>query len=184
VTPVGEELERAMYLEAMDRLASAGFEQYEISNFARPGFRCRHNEAYWANEAYFGFGLGAARYVEGRREVNTRDIHTYIRRIEAGEPATQQSEQLTPEERARETAAVQLRRADGIHRASFQRQTGFGVDALLGSAIRKNVGRGWLEDDGTTVRLTRQGMLLADSVCADMVAGGSPRGGKQAACGN
>jgi len=64
---LGEEAELAMYLEAMDRLESAGFEHYEISSFARPGCRCRHNQVYWANEAYFGFGVGAARYVEGCR---------------------------------------------------------------------------------------------------------------------
>ena len=52
--------ELAMYELAMDRLPAAGFEQYEVSNFARPGRRCRHNETYWANEAYFGFGVGAA----------------------------------------------------------------------------------------------------------------------------
>ena len=60
---------------AIDALEAAGFEHYEISNFARPGRRCRHNQVYWANEAYFGFGMGAARYVRGRRELNTRDLH-------------------------------------------------------------------------------------------------------------
>ncbi len=63
VAAVSEDAELAMYEHAMDRLAAAGFEHYEISNFARPGFRCRHNERYWANEAYYGFGVGAARYV-------------------------------------------------------------------------------------------------------------------------
>src|SRR5207248_7756694 len=64
-----------------------------ISNFARPGRRCRHNEVYWANEAYFGFGMGAARYVMGRRELNTRDLRGYVRKALSGEPATFQSEE-------------------------------------------------------------------------------------------
>src|SRR5262245_25274613 len=62
VQTISEDDELAMYMAAMDRLADGGFEQYEVSNFALPGRRCRHNETYWANEAYFGFGVGAARY--------------------------------------------------------------------------------------------------------------------------
>src|SRR5262249_59961710 len=103
----------------MDLRGGAGFEYYEIPSSARRGRRCRHNQVYWANEAYFGFGVGAARYVEGRRELNTRDLQTYLRRELAGEPATFQREELGPEERARETLAVQLRRAEGIDRAAF-----------------------------------------------------------------
>jgi oxygen-independent coproporphyrinogen-3 oxidase len=170
VAAATEDLERAMYLEGQDRLAAAGFEQYEISNFARAGGRCRHNEVYWANEAYFGFGLGAARYIRGCREVNTRDIAAYVRALEASEWPTQQSEELPPPERARETAAVQLRRAAGIHRQSFAVQTGFDLDTLADTAIRRNIERGLLLDDGESVCLTREGKLLADSVCADMLA--------------
>ena len=71
-----------------DTLAAAGFEHYEISSFARSGKRCQHNQVYWANHAYFGFGMGAARYVEGTRELNTRDLDTYLRRVLNGQPAT------------------------------------------------------------------------------------------------
>src|SRR5262249_3269678 len=65
LTQVSDEVERTMYAAAMDDLAAAGFEHYELSNFARPGSRCRHNETYWAGAAYFGFGPGAARYLGG-----------------------------------------------------------------------------------------------------------------------
>ena len=85
VLPLVEDLEADMYGEAMDRLAAAGFEQYELSNFARPGRRCRHNETYWANHAYLGLGLGAARYVDGRRNVNTRSLETYVQKCLAKE---------------------------------------------------------------------------------------------------
>ena len=76
-----EEFEREMYAMAMDRLPAAGFEQYEISNFARPGFRSRHNEVYWKGLPFFGFGPGAARYIAGRRELNHRSVTTWIKRV-------------------------------------------------------------------------------------------------------
>ena len=63
-----------MYETTIDRLAGSGLAMYEISNFARPGHESRHNLVYWANDAYFGFGVGAARYVRGVRSVNTRDL--------------------------------------------------------------------------------------------------------------
>src|SRR3954465_14996005 len=98
-------------MAAIDTLEGAGLEHYEISSFARPGRRCRHNQVYWANHAYFGFGMGAARYVRGVRSVNTRDLRSYIRKALAGEPLAFQAEELGPEERARETLALGLRRA-------------------------------------------------------------------------
>src|SRR5207248_2600028 len=119
VVALGEEQELAFYVRAIDTLESSGFEHYEISNFARPGCRSRHNQVYWANEAYFGFGMGAARYVNGRREMNTRSLAGYIQRALAGEPTTFQAEELTSEERARETMVVQLRRVEGIDREAF-----------------------------------------------------------------
>lgn len=164
VRPLDEEAELDMYAAAIDILEAAGFEHYEISNFARPGRRCRHNETYWANEAYFGFGMGAARYVLGRRELNTRDLHAYIRRTLSGEPATFQSEELEPVERARETMAVQLRRADGIDRAVFRAQTGFDLDSVAGEALVSLREQGLIEDDGRRVRLTRRGKYVADAV--------------------
>jgi oxygen-independent coproporphyrinogen-3 oxidase len=159
-----EEAELALYAAAIDTLEAAGFEHYEISNFARPGRRCRHNETYWANEAYFGFGMGAARYVLGRRELNTRNLHAYIRRALSGEPATFQSEELQPTERARETIAVQLRRADGIDRAAFRAQTGLDLDAVAGKKLATLIEQGLLHEDSNRVRLTRRGKYVADAV--------------------
>ncbi len=145
-------------------LEAAGFEQYEISSFARPGRRCRHNQIYWANEAYFGFGMGAARYVHGRRELNTRDLQRYIRHALSGESVTMQSEKLGPEERARETMVVESRRAEGIDRIAFRAQTGYDLDALAGEALVRHVEQGFLADDGRGVRLTRQGKYVADAI--------------------
>jgi oxygen-independent coproporphyrinogen-3 oxidase len=164
-----ESSELKMYEAAIDVLGAAGFEHYEISNHAQPGCRARHNEVYWANHAYFGYGLGAARYVLGVREVNTRSFPEYLRRTLAGESPTVQAEKLDPRERARETMAVQLRRADGIERASFQAQTSMPLDDTAGERIRRNVERGLLLDNGEVVRLTRRGKYVADAVITDLL---------------
>ena len=167
--PLGENDELFLYSWAIDALEAAGLEHYEISNFARPGRRCRHNEVYWANHAYFGFGMGAARYVNGRRELNTRDLHGYIKRALSGESVTLQSEVLQPEDRARETMAIQLRRAQGIGRLAFQKQTGYQLDALAGAAITRLVELGLLHDDTQTVRLTRPGKAVSDAVVGELM---------------
>jgi oxygen-independent coproporphyrinogen-3 oxidase len=166
---VSEDDELTMYEHAMDRLAAAGFEHYEISNFARPGFRCRHNERYWANEAYYGFGAGAARYVNGARELNVRDTKLYIRKALAGEPVAFQREELLPRARAFETMSTQIRRADGINRAGFHAQTGFELDALAATALALFAETGVATDDGSTVRLTRRGRCVADAAVAELL---------------
>jgi oxygen-independent coproporphyrinogen III oxidase len=169
VRPVDENAELAMYELSMDRLAAAGYEHYEISNFARPGVRCRHNERYWANEAYFGFGVGAARYGNGVRELNTRDTKLYIRRVLAGESPTFQSERLGPRDRAFETIGTQLRRAEGIDRTRFREQTGFTLDELAAARIAHLIAVGILANDAGSVRLTRRGKCLADSAIEELM---------------
>jgi oxygen-independent coproporphyrinogen-3 oxidase len=169
VRALDEGAELALYAHGIDTLETAGFEHYEISNFAQPGRRSRHNQVYWANEPYFGFGMGAARYIEGRRELNTRDLRTYLRRVQACESPTMQSETLPPEERARETMAMQLRRAEGIDRRAFREQTGFDLDALAGPAITRHVELGLLADDGERMHLTRQGKYVADAVITGLL---------------
>jgi oxygen-independent coproporphyrinogen-3 oxidase len=169
VQALDEQAELDMYLRAMDVLEATGFEHYEISSFARPGRRCRHNEVYWANHAYFGFGLGAARYVNGRREVNTRDLHGYLRKALAGESAIMQSEELDDEERGRETLCLGLRRGAGVERAPFRAQTGFEVDKLAGEWLARHVELGLLHDDGRRVWLTRRGKCVADAVVSALL---------------
>jgi oxygen-independent coproporphyrinogen-3 oxidase len=167
IHPLDEETERVLYGVALDVLADAGFEHYEISNHARPGRRSRHNQVYWANEAYFGFGLGAARYVRGRRELNTRHLTTYLQRIAVGTSPVCQAEELEPEARARETISLNLRRAEGVERAAFRQQTGYDLEALAGPVLARHRELGLLADDGTRVYLTREGKFVADSVVAD-----------------
>ena len=169
VRPVPEDDELTMYLHAIDQLHAAGFEHYEISNFAKPGQRSIHNQRYWANEAYFGLGVGAARYIGGHRELNVRDTMLYIRKLLAEESPTFQSEELPPRERAFETVATQLRRIDGIERTRFREQTGFALDALLGNRLGGMVAEDLLSDNGVSVRLTRRGTCVADGIIADLM---------------
>lgn len=171
VEPIDDEIEARMFELTMDRLANAGLAHYEISNYARPGSECRHNLVYWANDAYYGFGLGAACYVDGTRSTNIRDLPAYIRRIQEGLDVTGPSEKLDPESRARETATLMIRRLKtGIGRSDFTRRTGFDLDQLAGEFIVKHVQAGRLIDDGTSIRLSRDGIMQGDWVAADFLA--------------
>jgi oxygen-independent coproporphyrinogen-3 oxidase len=170
VRSVPEDDELAMYETAIDVLTAAGFEHYEISNFARPSRRCRHNERYWANDAYYGFGVGAARYVNGTRELNVRHTADYVKRVLAGDSPTFQSETLPPRDRAVETMAVQLRRCAGIDRRGFREQTEFDLDALVGRRLPALVREQLLVDDGDRVCLTQFGKRVADGVVESLMA--------------
>jgi oxygen-independent coproporphyrinogen-3 oxidase len=171
VTPVDDEVEACMFEQTMDRLTAFGLAHYEISNYARPGMECRHNLIYWANDAYFGFGLGAASYVNGIRSSNIRDLTAYIKRIQDGLSVTGPSEQLEPEARARETATLMIRRINqGISRSDFYARTGFSLDDLAGHAMEKHLRDGRLLDDGESVRLSRSGIMQGDWVASDFLA--------------
>ena len=169
LSPIDEELERAQYALAMDELAAAGFEHYEISNFARPGYRCRHNEVYWSGDEYWAFGPGAARYVGGRRETNIRSVLGWLAKLERNESPVAEAEELEPAHRARELIFLGLRRSDGIARDDFMRRTGFRLDEVAREAIQNNVTRGWLEDSGSHIRLTPEGRFVADRVVTEFL---------------
>ena len=143
-----EDLERQMYELAIDMLTAAGFEHYEVSNFARPGHRCRHNEAYWTGRPYFAAGPGAARFIGGRREINHRSTTTYITRVLAGQSPVAESEQLGPEDAARERLVFALRRLEGIDASQFAAETGFTVEYLGGTALPNLVELGLLRPIG------------------------------------
>lgn len=169
IVPVQDELERNQYAAAMDDLAEAGFEQYELSNLARRGFRCRHNETYWAALPYYGFGPGAARYMRGRRETNHRSVYTWLKRLHSGQSAVGEAEELSPEDRAREAIVLGLRRNDGVNRETFRRTTGFDFDQLAEEKLRRLCERELMEDAGANVCLTRAGRFLADSVIVEFL---------------
>jgi oxygen-independent coproporphyrinogen-3 oxidase len=158
-----EERERELYLATIDRLTAAGYEHYEVSNFARPGKRCRHNEVYWAARGYYAAGPGAARYVAGRRETNHRSTTTWLARIRAGESPVAENEELPPERKAREALVLGLRRLiDGVDRRAFAEEFGFAIDTLGGDELRRLIATGMLDDRDDRLRLTREGLLIAD----------------------
>jgi oxygen-independent coproporphyrinogen-3 oxidase len=164
-----EDLERQMYELAIDRLAAAGFEHYEVSNFAQPGKRSRHNETYWRGEEYFATGPGAARYVGGVRETNHRSTTTWLKRVLAGESPVAEREELDAESRARERLVFALRRLEGISRQAFERDTGYSVDMLAGEAIARFVAYGLLNDTGQQIALTREGLMVSDAMWPELV---------------
>ena len=154
-----------MYLAAIDHLTAAGYEHYETSNFALPGYRCRHNETYWAAREYYGVGPGAARYVGGVRSSNHRSTTTWLTRLRAGQSPVDESELLGPEDKAREALVLGLRRVqEGIDRQAFVAEFGYDVDELGGSELPKLIASGLLENVGRRLRLTREGLLLSDWV--------------------
>jgi oxygen-independent coproporphyrinogen-3 oxidase len=166
---IDESLERDMYALAIDRLTAAGFEHYEVSNFAQPGRRSRHNETYWAGAGYFAAGPGAARYVDGIRESNHRSTTTYITRILSGESPIAEREQLSPEARARELLVFALRRMEGISRHEFVGKTGYEIDELVAAPLKKFTSLGLLSDDGNVVRITREGLFVSDAIWPEML---------------
>ena len=164
-----EETEREMYSAAMQQLPAAGLMQYELSNFAQPGAECRHNLVYWRGESYFGFGPGAARYVDGVRSSNHRGVKTWLQLLLAGQPATAETELLPAGARARELIMLGLRMVTGIELARFRRQSGFDLYDLCGATVRQFVEAGLLEETEECVRLTREGRFLADTVTAEFL---------------
>ncbi len=166
---VPEDLESRMYELAMDLLPSRGFHQYELSNFALSGWECRHNHTYWAGATYHGFGPGAARYLNGTREVGHRSTTTWLRRIEAGEDPVGHRETLSEENRAREALILGLRRERGVCRHELLRDQGADLDQLGGGTWSKLRSQGLVEPSATGYQLTRAGRLLADSVTVELV---------------
>jgi oxygen-independent coproporphyrinogen-3 oxidase len=166
---VDEELQRDMYAFAIDRLLAAGYEHYEVSNFAKPGCRSRHNQVYWSGDGYFAYGPGAASYIRGVREMNHRSTTTYIKRVLAGDSPVVEREELSPEARARELLVFGLRRIEGVSREQFRNRAGAEIDELAAAALHKFTDMGLLTDDGDQIRLTREGLFVSDAIWPDLL---------------
>jgi oxygen-independent coproporphyrinogen-3 oxidase len=169
LVPLGEQLERTLYEMAIDGLQAAGWRHYEVSNFARPGFPSRHNLVYWTGRTYFAAGAGAARHVAGRRETNHRSVSSYLRRVLSGRSPVAEAETLPGEAAARERLVLGLRMLDGVRQARFQQETGFSVAQLVGPEVRRLVAQGLLEIQHDTLRLTREGLMISDSLWPDLL---------------
>jgi oxygen-independent coproporphyrinogen-3 oxidase len=168
--PVDEELDRAMYEWAVERLGAAGLEQYEISNFARPGFECLHNVGYWVNRPFVGVGPGAASYCRGCRTANDPDIERYVAAVESGMEIPGERQPVNDEDAICETAVLNLRMRSGIDLAEFRRRTGCDAMQTFAGPIRRYRGLGLIEVTDRAVRLTWQALPIADSILCDFAA--------------
>lgn len=174
LVPVPDELERQMYSEAMDHASASQFLHYEVSNFARcrpadSEFRCRHNLTYWDAKPYFAFGPGAARYLEGVRSTNDRNVVRWVNKWKQNKVALQDVEQLDPEARAREAIFLGLRQISGFDERQFATEFGFTVESLSADALKQHLAAGLLQRNGGRLSLTRDGLFLADSVISDFL---------------
>lgn len=176
VSAVGEDLETRMFQATAEVLAAAGYRQYEISNYARPGLACRHNLRYWHNLPGIGIGPSAASYWQGRRWRNVPDTADYVRRTLAGESPAVDQEELSPLERAGETAMLALRLIDGIDPQRFRQTTGWDPFDLFADPIRTHLAAGLLTADPDRIALTPAGRLVADAIMADFLSPAPPPG--------
>ena len=138
-----------MYRLARQMLAEAGYEHYEISNYARPGLACRHNLTYWHNQPYYGFGMGATSYVRGRRVTRPRTTQAYAAWVEALEngeslPEARENYFVNPAEEFLETLMLGLRLARGVSLAALGDRYGEKTLALLWHCLQRYIECGWV----------------------------------------
>lgn len=175
-----EDTERAMYRAAKEILGQAGFERYEISNYAKPGRACRHNIGYWTGEEYLGLGLGASSYVDGWRFSNTGDMERYLAagRAElcgnrdgcAHKAAFYESVTRTTEQsRMEEFMFLGLRMVRGVPEDEFARRFGKAMDEVYGPVLRQMEELGLMERDGAFWRLTERGIDVSNGVMAEFL---------------
>jgi oxygen-independent coproporphyrinogen-3 oxidase len=159
-------LEAQLYAAAIARLEAAGYEHYEISNFARPGYRCAHNAVYWRNGAYLGLGVGAASYIDGVRSTHTRDLAAYEAAALAGEPIPGSAERLEGDAATGEAIMLALRTSEGVDARAFRERYGIDVLARYAPAVADFTAAGLLAADERGFRLTVRGRFVANDVCA------------------
>ena len=165
-----DDLAADMFGLARETVEAAGYAQYEIANFARPGRECRHNLHYWRNEPYHGFGCGAASYLDGVRRMTVKAPAKYAEAVESGADLTLTSETLTRQETMAETMMLGLRLTrEGVSRSRFRARFGEDPCAVFASEVETFTRRGLLEVCGDALRLTPGGVFLASEVMVAFV---------------
>jgi oxygen-independent coproporphyrinogen III oxidase len=155
-----------MYLSALDRMDSAGYVQYEISNVARPGRESRHNLKYWTDGEWLGFGCGAHSTRRGVRWKNRAGTEDYISTVTGGGPLAAERRVLTDLERLEEALFMGLRLKDGLDLHEVKSRYAIDVWQEYGRELQPFVDGGLLVYDDRSLRMSRQGMLLANEVMA------------------
>jgi len=161
------EVEMARQTEGI--LAEHGYERYEISNYAKPGYRCRHNQVYWKDGPYLGFGAGAVSYWSGERRRNVGEPKAYVRMVKGGEVPVEEAERLPPEKAVGEAVMLGLRMLDGVDAAELERRFGVNVLERFMPQVCRLAKIGLLEVEGARLRLTARGLMLANEVWAEFV---------------
>ncbi len=167
VIPASDDVAAAQYRWAQHRLADAGYLQYEISNFARPGMACRHNRLYWDRDDTIGFGLAASSYVQGKGWENPDILTTYLDAIEGGRLSVSEAE-IFDEARVRlDRILFGLRKSEGIP------VSWMAADSAMWQTAERLVNENLLERTSDRIRLTPRGMLLADPVAVALMPDGA-----------
>lgn len=163
-----EETCRAMYETLTDRLTSAGYEHYEISNFARQGYRSRHNSGYWQSVPYMGIGAAAHSFDINSRQWNVADIDTYIDSIEHNTVPAEREELDIPT-RYNDTVMLSLRTCEGIDLDAVRQDFGHSYATLCLRQAAIYIDNGLLEHVANRLRLTRRGLFVSDMIMSDLM---------------
>jgi oxygen-independent coproporphyrinogen III oxidase len=159
ISMLNEEVILDMYNHAIDYLAGHGYGHYEISNFALPGYQCRHNVNYWNRAEYSGFGAGAHSFALGIRSKNVPDVKSYIENLNKGKLPESESAALSPEEVLKEIVFLELRKTEGINIRKAEEQ---GLSLL--DASGELADEGYLKVDGNYLSLTRKGIVISNTI--------------------
>ncbi len=164
-----DEIVRAMYLSAIEMLTESGFAQYEISNFARNGFECRHNMAYWTGKPYLGLGPSSASYIHPFRWKNVSDIDCYITEVNKSGKAVSEIDEITPDTALREYVMLFLRLTSGLDLSEFENR--FGIDFISAhrEILERYYSHGLLSYDSDFVRLTPEGMFVSNEIISNLI---------------
>lgn len=168
---IKEDEDSAMYIQAQEFLAAHNFVQYEVSNFAKPGFESAHNSMYWRNEQYFGLGAGAVQYIKKTRSVQLRSVKNYIDSYNSNTEAYEDSETLKPKERALETAMLNMRSIKGIDFDVFFNKTRYDIQALKDKEIKQLINEGLVEyiDNKIGIRPTTKGFAFQNHIARELL---------------
>ena len=162
-----EELELELYKEAMKSLCDNEFEHYEISNFAKPGHACKHNQNYWLGTPWWAFGPSAARFVGSNRSVNHRGTIEYIRRIEQNRSPVEELEHLSLDQKIRERFVFGMRQLAGVNWNSLKSEAETSTRNSIEEVILRHIEAGWMLRDGENVCLSRDGLFISDALWSE-----------------
>lgn len=158
-----EDSEREMYFTASKKLSSFGYRHYEISNFAKRGFECKHNLKYWNLDEYIGIGLAAHSFLGGKRFFNPRSGEEYL------SGAASEPEVITREDLAFEYAMLKLRTDDGIDRDVYKKKFGRDFSAGKEERLAFYKAHGYIYDDGRRLSLTPSGFYVSNTILSDIL---------------